>query len=528
MKYLLKNCLIPFSIVFTSFATHAQSWTPLGSRGFSAGEVEYTSLALDTGGTPYIAFQDVANGYKATVMKYSSGSWVNVGSPGFSIGGVDNTSIAISNSGTPYVAFWDDAATVNGAATVMKFNGAGWEYVGIEGFSAFQAANLSIAIDAGGTPYVVYSDDSGFLFSKATVKKYDGSTWVNVGAPRFSEGNAGWTSIAIDASGTPYVAYQDDSNAKKATVMKFNGSSWIAVGGVGFSAGEADFTSIAIDTGGTPYVLYEDHGKDDKATVMKYSAGNWVTVGIPGFSAGAVYWPSIAIDPFGTPYVAYQDSVDTDYATVMKFNGSDWVTVGLEGFSAGEAFYTSIAINGQGTPFIGYDDAGVGAATVVGLSPAVITGIDTVCAGTTTDLTDTTSGGIWSSSNTSIALVSSGTGIVTAVAAGVDTISYTISGVSSTFAVSVNSCTSSIKNITTATALNISPNPAHNVLTLHISFPQNEDATIIITNMLGEKVKEFISYTNTDTQIQLNEPPGVYFISAVMKDGTATSKILLE
>jgi len=48
--------------------------------------------------------------------------------------------------------------------------------------------------------------------------------WVNVGTPGFSTGQVYSTSIAIDDSGKPYVAYADGTNAYKVTVMEYNGS----------------------------------------------------------------------------------------------------------------------------------------------------------------------------------------------------------------------------------------------------------------------------------------------------------------
>ncbi len=57
-----------------------------------------------------------------------------------------------------------------------------------------------------------------------------------------------------------------------------------------------------------------------------------------------------------------------------------------------------------------------------------ISGAATLCAGATASMTETVSGGVWSSSNTSIATIST-TGTVTGVAGGVDTIVYTVSGI---------------------------------------------------------------------------------------------------
>src|ERR1035437_10080442 len=82
-------------------------------------------------------------------------------------------------------------------------------------------------------------------------------TWVPIGSPKFTGGIASYSTIAIDNSGTPYVAYEDGSNGNKATVMKYDGSNWVTVGSAGFSVGQVWYISIAIDSSGMPYVVYE-------------------------------------------------------------------------------------------------------------------------------------------------------------------------------------------------------------------------------------------------------------------------------
>ena len=68
---------------------------------------------------------------------------------------------------------------------------------------------------------------------------------------------------------------------------------------------------------------------------------------------------------------------------------------------------------------------GISAANCTLPTPGAISGTATVCAGSTTSLSNATTGGAWSSSATGVATVGS-TGIVTGIAAGTATISYTV------------------------------------------------------------------------------------------------------
>jgi uncharacterized protein YjdB len=69
--------------------------------------------------------------------------------------------------------------------------------------------------------------------------------------------------------------------------------------------------------------------------------------------------------------------------------------------------------------------------------PATISGVGSVCPGTTTTFSSATTGGSWSSSNVGTATVSA-SGVVTGVAAGVATISYQLSGCVAVKSVTVN------------------------------------------------------------------------------------------
>jgi LPXTG-site transpeptidase (sortase) family protein len=304
--------------------------------GFTAKAASYISLAFDNSSTPYVAYKDYNElDNAATVMKYTGidpTGWETVGSAGFSAWQAEYTSMAFDSSGTPYVAYQDWGNDYK--ATVMRYENGNWDTVGLAGFSAGKAAYTSLALDSSATPYVAYRDKANSY--KATVMKYENGNWTIVGLPSFSDGQADYTSLALDSGGTPYVAYADHGKEAKATVMTYTGSitetdatdydGWEYVGSAGFSAGPADNISLELDSSGTPYVSYRDAVNSDKATVMKFNGASWETVGSTGFSAGKADYISLALDSGGTPYVAYRDGGNSSKATVMAYLPSPTVS----------------------------------------------------------------------------------------------------------------------------------------------------------------------------------------------------------
>jgi hypothetical protein len=109
------------NIIATVMKLNGSTWERVGSSdSLSGGQV--SSLALAMGGTvPYVAFSDNVNSWKASVMKYTGGGttgWEAIGSRGFTADSVGFLSLAIDSGGKPYMAY-RDAANSNKLTVVV-------------------------------------------------------------------------------------------------------------------------------------------------------------------------------------------------------------------------------------------------------------------------------------------------------------------------------------------------------------------------------------------------------------------------
>lgn len=316
-----------------------------------------------------VAASGIGLNYQWQVSKDGGNSFANV-SNGLGYSGATTATLSITKAPISMTEYRYRVQVSNGSVSTSSVvtltvnvpafdNNRVWQTVGAAGFTTGAASFTSMALDATGKPIVAYRDSGNE--NKASVMRYTGSAWEMVGPAGFSQRDAYYTSLAIDTDGAPYVAYTDGGSDPKATVMKFNGSRWEPVGAQRFTEIGAYQTFLSFNSSGVPYVLYADMS----ATVMKFNGSGWETVGSPRFSAGNIQAAFLTLAPNGTPYVAYQDMGNGGKATVMRFNGSEWEAVGRAGFTQGQAYQTSLALDANGIPYIAFTDASIGGKVTV-------------------------------------------------------------------------------------------------------------------------------------------------------------------
>jgi hypothetical protein len=197
------------------------TWVNVGLPGFSEGGSWYNCIAINSAGVPYVAYVDYEHNNKISVMKFDGSNWVYVGPPGFTPGYPDEISLAISPTGQPWVAYADGEQ--GEVPDVMKYDETtGWTRVGQYPFSN-SVWNTSLTFGPDGMPYLALAKFKTPIGPyKASVMKFDGANWVYVGQEGFSDDGISNPSLAFGTDGNPYVAYVDYGNNLKATVMVYD------------------------------------------------------------------------------------------------------------------------------------------------------------------------------------------------------------------------------------------------------------------------------------------------------------------
>jgi uncharacterized repeat protein (TIGR02543 family) len=342
-----------------------ENWTTLGAPGISSGQAEYISVALDPQDIPYVAFKDVGNSDKATVMKFVNGAWEYVGDPGISTGQANELSLAFDKQGTPYLVYSD--ATNNHRLAVRKFTAGQWQPVGGQHASAGIADSMQITFDSGDNPYVLFRDRmSG---STPVVLKFTNGAWEIVGGAPVVAHDTNEMALALDSQNTPYVVYSDGTDNYRLSVKKLSGNAWEYVGPSKLTTGQSSHHAIAIGPDDVPYIAFTSQDISFRNTVLKLSGTQWETVGISGLATNASRENKLVFDSEGTLYVAYSENGNPfgqprPQAAVRKLVGNQWQPVGGGNFTGpntlNQVQHISFALDSKNIPYGAYRDQSAG------------------------------------------------------------------------------------------------------------------------------------------------------------------------
>ena len=167
--------------------------------------------------------------------------------------------------------------------------------------------------------------------------------------------------------------------------------------------------------------------------------------------------------------------------------------------------------------------------------PGIITGIDLANVGGTTHLSETVSGGTWSSISPAIATVNT-SGVVSGLSLGTTIIEYRVTAegctsiASDPVTITADSITTSVAGFATSSGskMIIAPNPVQGIANIQVVSEFNETLTLTLTNVMGEKVKAIQITTNQPIDELLDLPAGIYIATANGEHTLLSCKVVKE
>uniref|UniRef100_A0A7C4THB1 Choice-of-anchor D domain-containing protein n=1 Tax=candidate division WOR-3 bacterium TaxID=2052148 RepID=A0A7C4THB1_UNCW3 len=167
-----------------------------------------------------------------------------------------------------------------------------------------------------------------------------------------------WTSIAVDGSGVPHIAYSNGSGNAIMYATRTGTNTWNISTVVTENLTETEY-SVSLDmlAGGEPHISYGTNGDGAAWAYLKHAYWNgssWVIEKVDSFEH-YVHFSSIKLEPLTSNiHILYEGTNDAGVSTIKyaKYNGSTWQT---ETADPTGGKWVSLTLDGLGNPFGSYN-----------------------------------------------------------------------------------------------------------------------------------------------------------------------------
>jgi hypothetical protein len=235
------------------------TWENFGSATGYVNKGNNALLKFNSLNEPFVAFSNYSVfGGKCSVMNLNGGVWnyyISTFVTNFQAVQLD---FNIASDNTVYVIAQNSNG---GVVSVYKPNGSVWSLVGPTANIANGIANFpKITIGPANIPYIFYGDNS--VNGAATVRKWNGVDWELVGNQGFSVTSIGFSDLKI-VNGIPTVIFQNGSSQ----VMQFENGIWSTYGNI---LGLGNSHALAIRNDNTVFAAYNNAYNGYKLNVKKF------------------------------------------------------------------------------------------------------------------------------------------------------------------------------------------------------------------------------------------------------------------
>ena len=426
----------------------------------------YTFLIVFLAGIFGYSVCNAQSGYIYTFAGNGTGGYSGDGGPATAAELNNPTDVFKDAAGNIYIADRDNdrIRKVNTAGIISTVAGTGTAGYTGDGGSALLAKLKKpngVCLDAAGNMYI--ADQGNNVIRKVSTTGII-TTIVGNGTAGFTgDGGSALTAelndpeaVAVDAAGNIYIADNNNSRIRKVTggiITTFAGG-----GATGFTTDGTPATAallcnmrdVSVDNAGNVYFTNQGCFHILRVTAgLLYDVAGAVTASYTGDCG-----PADSADISG-PYGVYPDDIGNVYICprgnirVRKVNTLDYITTvvgtGVAGYTGdgGPALSATVSstITGIYADMLGnvyFADAGNNVIRNFTSSNYSDTVTIPICAGGTDTLHDTTGYGTWSSSNTTVAIVGSASGIVTGETSGTSVITFTNAACPELFLVNIS------------------------------------------------------------------------------------------
>ncbi len=273
-----------------------------------------------------------------------------------------------------------------------------------------------------------------------------GGTWSSSNTSIATVGSASGSVSGVSA-GTCTISYTISTGCVTTRVVTVtNTPAAVTVSGGGTFCGSTTITASG-GTGGTIYFQGTTSGGTSTATAAgSQSVTASGTYYFRAQSAGGCWGPegsvTVTIDPLPAAITGVASLCVSSFTSLTTTTtGGTWSTSGASVASVGSSGVVTGLSPGTATIVFTVTSTGCSTSRIVTVYPlpAAISGVSNICVGSTSILSNATPGGTWGTSNSSVALVGATSGVVSGVAPGSVTITYTLgTGCYRTHSITIN------------------------------------------------------------------------------------------